>query len=199
LKESNEDAASVNGSDDDLTVESKSEDEGRNDDGATTIPGRENFPLLHSLFSMNEGSNLFNRLINEMVRFNGSRVFTYAKGNNTLGTLLEVPQFRSLKGYGKEFKKVDNMLAEICNTVARFAKCEPSEACETILSAFFDRYQDSFFTAAVSKGVPHQKVMDEVSVEAMLSEAGVNWTSARIIFRHLKQFFGRSVVVSEKK
>jgi hypothetical protein len=41
--------------------------------------------------------------------------------------------------------------------------------------------------------------MDEVSVEAMLSKAEVNWTSARIIFQHLKQFFGRSVVVSEKK
>jgi hypothetical protein len=91
------------------------------------------------------------------------------------------------------------MLAEICNAVARFAKCDPSEACETILSAFFDKFQDSFLSVAVSKGVSHQKVMDEVSVEAMLSEAGVNWTSARIIFRHLKQFFGRSVVVSEKK
>jgi len=198
-KESNEDAASDDGLDDNATDESESEDEGRNDDGATAIPDRENFPLLHSLYSMNEGSNLLNRLTNEMVRFNGSRVLTYAKGNNTLGTLLEVPQFRSLKGYGKEFKKDGSMLAEICNAVARFAKCDPSEACETILSAFFDKFQDSFLSVAVSKGVSHQKVMDEVSVEAMLSEAGVNWTSARIIFRHLKQFFGRSVVVSEKK
>jgi hypothetical protein len=33
----------------------------------------------------------------------------------------------------------------------------------------------------------------------MLSEAGVNWTSGRIIFRHLKQYFGKSIVVSEKK
>jgi hypothetical protein len=126
----------VDVSDNDLTVKSESEDEGRNDDGATTIPDRENFSLLHSLFSMNEGSNLFNRFINEMVRFNGSRVFTYAKGNNTLGTLLEVPQFRSLKDYGKEFKKDDNILAEICNAVARFAKCDPSEACETIYLHF---------------------------------------------------------------
>ena len=41
--------------------------------------------------------------------------------------------------------------------------------------------------------------MDEVSVEAMLSEAGVNWTNARILFWHLKQFFGKSLAVSEKK
>jgi hypothetical protein len=41
--------------------------------------------------------------------------------------------------------------------------------------------------------------MDEVSVEAMLTEAGVNWTNARILLRHLKQFFGRSLFASEKK
>jgi len=69
---------------------------------------------------------------------------------------------------------------------------------ETILSALFENSQDSFLSVALDKGVP-QKTMDEVSVEAMLSEAGVNWKSARIIFRHLKQFFGRSIAVSEKK
>lgn len=41
--------------------------------------------------------------------------------------------------------------------------------------------------------------MDVVSVESMLSEAGVNWKSRCIIFRHLKQFFGKSLVVSEKQ
>ncbi len=44
-----------------------------------------------------------------------------------------------------------------------------------------------------------QKLMDEVSVEAMLSEAGVNWISGCIIFCHLKQYFGKSIIVSEKK
>jgi hypothetical protein len=33
----------------------------------------------------------------------------------------------------------------------------------------------------------------------MLSEAGINWTNARIIFRHLKQFFGKRLAVSKKK
>jgi hypothetical protein len=41
--------------------------------------------------------------------------------------------------------------------------------------------------------------MDKVSVEAMLSEAGVNWTSGHIIFHHLQQYFGKSIIVSEKK
>jgi hypothetical protein len=41
--------------------------------------------------------------------------------------------------------------------------------------------------------------MDEVSVEAMLTEAGVKWTNACILFQHLKQFFGRSLYASEEK
>ncbi len=42
-------------------------------------------------------------------------------------------------------------------------------------------------------------MMDEVSVEVMLNEAGVNWTNVRVLFRHLKQFFGGSLAVSERK
>jgi len=195
LKASGEDSVSSDGLDENDSIESEVEVE----DTTTVIPDQENFPLLHSLFSMNEGSNnLFNRLINEILKFNGSKVVTYAKGNNTMGTLLEVPQFRSLKGYTKEFKKKDNILVTLCDHVAKCSNCDRNEAGETILSALFENYQDSFLSVALDKGVP-QKTMDEVSVEAMLSEAGVNWKSARIIFRHLKQFFGRSIAVSEKK
>ena len=50
----------------------------------------------------------------------------------------------------------------------------------------------------MANGIP-LKVMDEVSVEAMLSKAGINWTNAWVLFRHLKQFFGRSLAVSERK
>jgi hypothetical protein len=77
-----------------------------------------------------------------------------------------------------------------------------NDACETILSGMYHKFQDSFLSVAVSQGVATHispKVMDEVSVEAMLNEAGVNWTNGRIIFRHLEQFFGWSLVVSEKK
>ena len=40
--------------------------------------------------------------------------------------------------------------------------------------------------------------MDEVSVEVMLHEASVNWSNGHF-FHHLKQFFGRSLAVSERK
>ena len=42
--------------------------------------------------------------------------------------------------------------------------------------------------------------MDIISTEAMLQEANINNTNARILFRHLKQFFGgRSYFESEQK
>ncbi len=43
--------------------------------------------------------------------------------------------------------------------------------------------------------------MEEVSVEVVLSEAGVNRENENdlTIFWHLKQFFGRSFIISEKK
>jgi hypothetical protein len=41
--------------------------------------------------------------------------------------------------------------------------------------------------------------MDEVSIKAMLNEAGMNWMNEWVLFHHLKQYFGRSLVVSEKK
>jgi hypothetical protein len=45
----------------------------------------------------------------------------------------------------------------------------------------------------ISYGMP-QKIKDEVSVEAMSSKGGVNWTNGHIIFQYLKQFFGKSLV-----
>ena len=63
-------------------------------------------------------------------------------------------------------------------------------------------FDDAFLSVAVKKGIANGvlgRKMDEVSIEAMLSEAGINWKNARTLFRHMKQFFGRSLFVSEKK
>ncbi len=49
----------------------------------------------------------------------------------------------------------------------------------------------------MGNGIP-PKVMDEVSVKAMLNEACMNWLNRRVLFCHLK-YFGRGLVVSEKK
>ncbi len=91
------------------------------------------------------------------------------------------------------------MIDGIVQAIARSSKSNIEEACEALLTGLLNKYQDAFFSVALNNGVASSKVMDEVSVEAMLSEAGVNWINGRILFRHLKQFFGRSLAVSEKK
>jgi hypothetical protein len=57
--------------------------------------------------------------------------------------------------------------------------------------ALYQKHEDSFmsFTVrqGVAKGIPN-KVMDEVSIEEMLHEAGVNWSNGHILFHHLKHF-----------
>jgi hypothetical protein len=59
------------------------------------------------------------------VQFSGTKAVKYAKGNNMEGTLLAVPEFQSLSGYAKEFKRDNCMLVETVNSIAKFAKCHP--------------------------------------------------------------------------
>ena len=92
------------------------------------------------------------------------------------------------------------MIDAVVKAISVNAKCPLSDAHETFISSIYNKLEDSFISVAVKKGVADgipSKIMDEVSVEAMLTEAGVNWTNARILFRHLKQFFGRSLFASE--
>ncbi len=58
------------------------------------LPDADMFPLLNSLFLMNEGHyNLFDRLLNEVTTFNGAAEINYKRGNNSQGTLIAVPSF----------------------------------------------------------------------------------------------------------
>jgi hypothetical protein len=55
--------------------------------------------------------------------------------------------------------------------IAQSLKSNREEACEALLTGLFNKYQDAFFSFALDNVVLSLKVMDEVSVEAMLSEA----------------------------
>jgi hypothetical protein len=57
------------------------------------LPDASKFPLLHSLFSTNSGHNLYDRLLNEITRFNEGAEINFKRGNNTKGTLVAVPAF----------------------------------------------------------------------------------------------------------
>ena len=55
-------------------------------DACLNIPDKIEFPLLHSLFSLDLGKNLYNRLLNEVVKYNGGNTIKYKRGNNIEGT-----------------------------------------------------------------------------------------------------------------
>ncbi len=62
--------------------------------------------------------------------------------------------------------------------ISRNTKCPPSEACKTLLMGLYNHFNDAFLLVAAEKGIANGvlgKKMDEVSIEAILSEAGINW------------------------
>ena len=65
-------------------------------DCCMNIPNEENFPLLHSIFSTHKGLNLYDRLLNEIVRFSESSEINFKRGNNSKGTLVIIPALRNL-------------------------------------------------------------------------------------------------------
>jgi hypothetical protein len=100
------------------------------------------------------------------------------------------------------FRAQSSIIDAMTNAISRNTKFKPNEACEAVLTGIYSRHKDSFISVAVKQGVANgipPTVMDEISIEAMLNKAGVNWTNGRVLFCHLKQYFGRSLVVSEKK
>lgn len=159
------------------------------------MPDPNEYPLLLSLFSSHSRSDIMDKLLKEVISFNGSNTLNYHKGNNTKGTLINLPSYRSLKNYGKDLTKSTSPVATIVNFIVENAICSADEAIDCLISAFSKLYPRNF--VAVFNGL--EKQMDEVRVEATLCDAGISDNKARKLFRHMRTFFGKSLFVSKKK
>jgi hypothetical protein len=75
-----------------------------------------------------------------------------------------------------------------------------SEATECITQYFFNNYEEEFQAVATKKNVAlkSKNKMELSKVVAMLHEAGIGKSNSRVLFRHLKHFFGTSMFASEK-
>ena len=92
------------------------------------------------------------------------------------------------------------MIEFLVHHIVEHSNCNPSEAAECLIWGFYKKFEESFATIAIQKGVtPIKRKMDEATVEAMLCEASINTANARILFHHLNQFFGHSYFASEQK
>ncbi len=72
------------------------------------LPDPSQFPLLYSIFSSQPHSNM-DMLLHEVVKFHHHKTIRYTKGNNTDGTLIALPGFRSLDKY-MDYFKIRNLL-----------------------------------------------------------------------------------------
>ena len=82
------------------------------------MPDASKFPLLHSLFSTNPGHNLYDRLLNEITSYNEGTEIKFKHGNNTEGTLVAVPAFRTSKKYEKHVKADSSLIDVIIKAIA---------------------------------------------------------------------------------
>jgi hypothetical protein len=165
------------------------------------LPDPTKFPLLHSLGVCT--TSHMDRLLQEIVQLYGGKSISYTRGNNRKGTLVVVPSNRTLERYEEDFSKPGSALETMIGSLANSTASTPEDAASCLLSVLFSKYEESFVSVSMEKGLVEgstmHKKMDIVATEAMLQEANINNSNARILFRHLRQFFGKSYFESEQK
>jgi hypothetical protein len=133
------------------------------------------------------------RLVHEVLKYHGNKTVNFKRMNNREGTLLLMPFAINLKRYEIELAKSGSIIELIVELLAKNANCSLEEAAQCILKVFCNKFENSFAAAAIEKGIlldEKDNVMDIISIEAMISEAGITLESSRVIFRHINQFFG---------
>jgi hypothetical protein len=149
------------------------------------------FPLLHSL-GINKTYQI-NTLLQELVKLKGSDdgVIKFRKKNNRPGCLLLAPTLRTSKKFA----------TTVVQSMSESLECSEADAAEYLLDNLCKSYEESFKAVAKGQGlvVPVEKKMDAMQVEAMLAECRLGKDASRALFRHLRQFLGRSFFESEHK
>jgi hypothetical protein len=95
-------------------------------------------PFAALTFPFKSRENLYNRLLNEVMKFSGRKTIKYTKGNNTEGTIIAVPSYQSLSAYGKYFMRNECIIDDIVEAIARSSKSNCEETCETLLAGLFN-------------------------------------------------------------
>ena len=95
------------------------------------------------------------------------------------------------------------MVDAILVIIVESTKSTAENAASCLLSVLFSKFEESFVSVCIEKGLIDgnvDKKTDIIATEAMLQEVNIKYTNARILFCHLRQFFGgRSFFESEQK
>jgi hypothetical protein len=125
----------------------------------------------------------FKRSLNQKIEFNH-------KGNNKRGQLFTIP-----KCNGKEEKKT-GWLDEILEHIVSDSKAEVDDASSWMLQTLADKNEESFLKLANKRG---PRVMSEIATAAIISDAALTTNQARIITKHTKHAFDRSILFPLQK
>ena len=114
-----------------------------------------------------------------------------------------MPLHSKLERYEAELSKKNSAIDVLLDSISTSSSCEKDEAAECLIKVLYKKFEESFAAVAIEMNVmveqEPEKKMDVVSTEAMLQEANVTTKSARILSRHLRQHFGRSLFASESE
>jgi hypothetical protein len=158
------------------------------------------FPLLNSIgiTPMN-----IDCLVQEIVKFHGHRSIKFIRGNNRPGSLILMPSHSKLERYEAELSKQSSAIDLLFDSISTSSSYEKDEAAECLIKVLSKKFEESFATVAIEMNVmveqEPEKKMDVASTEAMLQEANLTTKSTRILNRHLRQHFGRSLFASESE
>ena len=93
------------------------------------------FPLLHKL---SVHSNFMDKLLQELVKYNGWNSIEYVQWNNWPGYLVPHPLFRSIEKYESAITaKTTSFMDNIVSNISKSATCTKSEAAECLLRGLY--------------------------------------------------------------
>jgi hypothetical protein len=112
------------------------------------LPDPNTFPLLNSL-SYNPMN--MDRLMQEILLFQGNKQINFTRGNNRKGSLIILLSHRHLERYEAELSKRNSAIDTIFDIIAESCKSSKEEAAECLLKSIFSKYENSFVSVAIDK------------------------------------------------
>lgn len=177
------------------------EKESELDEVQVDVPDQKEYPIFnyHKL-NINDRA-LHDKTVHELLKINGGEAIYYRQQSSHKGALVRIPSSDSAQQYQLKLKRKNNFMDRLISFMGESLPGKEEEAASCICSYLFDKYEKDFRLVAANNNIAiaQEKKMDASKVDAMLLETNLTTSSSRMLFRHLKQFLGKSCFESERK
>jgi hypothetical protein len=120
-------------------------------------------------------------------------------GNNKRGAAHIIPKSSGRKTFKEGVNKKGWLEAITEFIVSDSTDVDADDAAYWIMESLADKHEESFFKLANKYGLLAPKVMSERTTAAMISDASLTVNQARIITKHTKAAFGKSILCAVRK